>query len=149
MNPEEQKKQAALKSLEFIDDDCILGVGTGSTVNHLISALPSVKNKIDAVIISGGAFDIDPQFYGQTQQARIDRLEPTRTELELALSRVCIEKNIPVLGICGGMQAMAVAMGGTLIQDISTQIPHALEHEQISCYSSGLGRAVVMITNWN
>ena len=49
MNPEEQKKQAALKSLEFIDDDCILGVGTGSTVNHLISALPSVKNKIDAV----------------------------------------------------------------------------------------------------
>jgi Ribose 5-phosphate isomerase len=52
MNPEEQKKQAALKSLEFIDDDCILGVGTGSTVNHLISALPRVKNKIDAVTSS-------------------------------------------------------------------------------------------------
>ena len=55
MNPEEQKKQAALKSLEFIDDDCILGVGTGSTVNHLISALPSVKNKIDAVTSSSEA----------------------------------------------------------------------------------------------
>ena len=52
MNPEEQKQQAALKSLEFIDDDCILGVGTGSTVNHLITALPSVKNKIDAVTSS-------------------------------------------------------------------------------------------------
>ena len=55
MNPEEQKKQAAVKSLEFIDDDCILGVGTGSTVNHLISALPSVKNKIDAVTSSSEA----------------------------------------------------------------------------------------------
>ena len=48
MDSEEQKKQAALKSLEFINDDCILGVGTGSTVNHLIEARPSVKNKIEA-----------------------------------------------------------------------------------------------------
>jgi ribose 5-phosphate isomerase A len=55
MNPEEQKKQAALKSLDFIDDDCILGVGTGSTVNHLIEALPSVKNKIEAVTSSSEA----------------------------------------------------------------------------------------------
>jgi len=55
MNPEEQKKQAALKSLEFINDDCILGVGTGSTVNHLIEALPSVKNKIEAVTSSSEA----------------------------------------------------------------------------------------------
>ena len=52
MDSEEQKKQAALKSLEFINDDCILGVGTGSTVNHLIKALPSVKNKIEAVTSS-------------------------------------------------------------------------------------------------
>ncbi len=55
MNPEEQKKQAALKSREFINDDCILGVGTGSTVNHLIEALPSVKNKIEAVTSSSEA----------------------------------------------------------------------------------------------
>ena len=55
MDSEEQKKQAALKSLEFINDDCILGVGTGSTVNHLIEALPSVKNKIEAVTSSSEA----------------------------------------------------------------------------------------------
>ena len=55
MNSEEQKKQAALKSLEFIADDCVLGVGTGSTVNHLIAALPSVKNKIEAVTSSSKA----------------------------------------------------------------------------------------------
>lgn len=55
MDSEEQKKQAALKSLEFINDDCILGVGTGSTVNHLIEVLPSVKNKIEAVTSSSEA----------------------------------------------------------------------------------------------
>lgn len=55
MDSEEQKKQAALKSLEFINDDCILGVGTGSTVNHLIKALPSVKNKIEAITSSSEA----------------------------------------------------------------------------------------------
>ena len=55
MDSEEQKKQAALKSLEFINDDCILGVGTRSTVNHLIEALPSVKNKIEAVTSSSEA----------------------------------------------------------------------------------------------
>jgi ribose 5-phosphate isomerase A len=55
MDSEEQKKQAALKSLEFINDDCILGVGTGSTINHLIKALPSVKNKIEAVTSSSEA----------------------------------------------------------------------------------------------
>ena len=55
MDSEEQKKQAALKSLEFINDDCILGVGTGSTVNHLIEALPSVKTKIEAVTSSSEA----------------------------------------------------------------------------------------------
>ena len=55
MDSVEQKKQAALKSLEFINDDCILGVGTGSTVNHLIEALPSVKNKIEAVTSSSEA----------------------------------------------------------------------------------------------
>ena len=55
MDSEEQKKQAALKSLELINDDCILGVGTGSTVNHLIEALPSVKNKIEAVTSSSEA----------------------------------------------------------------------------------------------
>ena len=55
MDSEEQKKQAALKSLEFINDDCILGVGTGSTVNHLIKVLPSVKNKIEAITSSSEA----------------------------------------------------------------------------------------------
>jgi ribose 5-phosphate isomerase A len=52
MSQNEQKRQAALAALEFIKPGCVLGVGTGSTVNHLIDALPTVKNKIQSVVSS-------------------------------------------------------------------------------------------------
>jgi len=84
----------------------------------------------DAVVISGGAFDIDPKHYGEEIQGRIDRIDENRTGLELALTKYCIEKAVPLLGICGGMQVLAVALGGGLIQDIATEYSDALEHEQ-------------------
>ena len=52
MSQNEQKRQAALAALEFIETGCVLGVGTGSTVNHLIDALPAVKDKIQSVVSS-------------------------------------------------------------------------------------------------
>jgi len=84
----------------------------------------------DGVIITGGAFDIDPRHYGQTVQGRLDRVDEARTGLELALAGRCIDANVPLLGICGGMQVMAVAAGGSLIQDIAQGNPDALDHEQ-------------------
>lgn len=93
-------------------------------------ALGFVCSHCDGVIISGGAFDIDPKHYGQSIMGRIDSVDEGRSAMELRLAKLCIEQNIPLLGICGGMQAMIVANGGSLIQDIGTQIPNALEHEQ-------------------
>ena len=89
-----------------------------------------VVSNVDALIISGGAFDIDPSHYGAKVEGRIDRRDEERTKLELSLARCAIQNNIPVLGICGGMQVLAVACGGSLIQDIHTSFPQALEHEQ-------------------
>ena len=89
-------------------------------------------NTLDAVIVSGGAFDIHPSLYGQAVAARIDEVQPERSLFEINLIRRCIKENKPLLGICGGMQALAVATGGTLIQDIETQFPDALSHEQPS-----------------
>ena len=85
---------------------------------------------VDGVVITGGAFDIHPSHYGQQVSGRLDRVEPTRTETELELARACLARDLPVLGVCGGLQVLAVAAGGSLIQDIATQIPDALEHEQ-------------------
>ncbi len=53
-----------------------------------------------------------------------------RTEAELALLRGAIERDMPVLGICGGQQLLAVALGGSLIQHIPDSVPDALAHEQ-------------------
>jgi len=83
-----------------------------------------------ALVITGGHFDIHPAEYGQTVQARIDRVDHGRTSLELTLARAAIKSDFPVLGICGGMQVLAVAGGGTLVQDIRAQIKGAMEHEQ-------------------
>ncbi len=79
-----------------------------------------------AVVLTGGEFDIHPSLYGQAPTGRIDRVEADRTELELELARTCVDRRVPVLGVCGGMQVLAVATGGTLVQDL----PAALGHEQ-------------------
>ena len=84
------------------------------------------------LVITGGHFDIHPSLYGQEVAARLDRVDAGRTNLELALARAAIQADLPTLGICGGMQALAVAGGGSLFQDIKTQVPGALEHEQSS-----------------
>ena len=84
---------------------------------------------VDAVVLTGGHFDIHPRHYGQEVSARLDRVEEDRTLLELALARACMDRGIPVLGICGGMQLLAVATGGSLVQDLAGP-PGTLEHEQ-------------------
>lgn len=92
--------------------------------------LQAILAVADAVVITGGAFDIHPSHYGQAVSARLDRVDRARTGLELPLCRACLDQAVPVLGVCGGMQALAVAAGGTLVQDIGSQVQGALEHEQ-------------------
>jgi putative glutamine amidotransferase len=89
-----------------------------------------VMQYCDGVVITGGAFDIDPKWYGQEKQSRLDAIDEGRTLLEMQLAQKAIERNVPLLGLCGGMQVLAVVAGGTLIQDIGTTHPEALEHEQ-------------------
>lgn len=78
----------------------------------------ALLDRVDAVVLTGGDFDIHPSWYGEAVTARIDRVEPARTSLELGLARACLARRVPVLGICGGMQALAVAAGGRLVQDL-------------------------------
>ncbi len=85
---------------------------------------------IDALIVTGGAFDVDPVLYGDGARHATVTLKENRTQAELALIQGALARNRPVLGICGGQQLLAVAVGGTLIQHIPDTIQGALEHEQ-------------------
>jgi len=85
---------------------------------------------IDALVVTGGAFDIDPSLYGASSVHDSVTLKKRRTGSELALLAAAMERDMPVLGICGGAQLLAVATGGTLIQHIPDEVPDALPHEQ-------------------
>lgn len=86
----------------------------------------------DGLVVTGGAFDLDPALYGAETKAgvRLDERKPLRTSFEQVLLRHMLARRAPVLGICGGMQLLNVALGGSLIQDVGAEVPGALEHEQ-------------------
>jgi putative glutamine amidotransferase len=87
-------------------------------------------DRIDALVVTGGAFDVDPSMYGETSTRALVTTKDSRTAAELALVQGALARGLPVLGICGGEQLLAVALGGTLIQHIPDSIVGALEHEQ-------------------
>jgi putative glutamine amidotransferase len=86
---------------------------------------------MDALVITGGAFDIDPAKYGGSAGGtRLDAPKPLRTEFEWRLCERALAAGVPILGICGGMQLLNVVLGGSLILDIKSAVEGALEHEQ-------------------
>jgi len=87
-------------------------------------------DRIAGLVVTGGAFDIDPAMYGESTTHETVSLKSGRTAAELALLRGALARDLPVLGICGGEQLMAVALGGTLVQHIPESFPEALAHEQ-------------------
>ena len=90
----------------------------------------SYLDTIDALVITGGAFDVDPSLFGDTTRHETVITKDRRTDFEIAVTSGAIERDMPVLGICGGQQLLNVVLGGTLIQHIPDEIKGALAHEQ-------------------
>jgi putative glutamine amidotransferase len=86
---------------------------------------------LDGILLAGGE-DCDPALYGQERHPSVTKLmESRRQENDLALAKVARERGIPTLGICLGLQMMNVAGGGTLVQDIDTQVETDIRHASI------------------
>ena len=82
---------------------------------------------IDSLIITGSR-DIDPSFYGQRKSKLINPLDKRRTLSEILYIECAIKLKKKILGICGGMQLINVALGGSLHQDIKTCVPQSINH---------------------
>jgi putative glutamine amidotransferase len=104
--------------------------GLPMALPHQPELAPDYLERIDALVVTGGAFDVDPALYGEAERHASVSLKQSRTAAELALLRGALQHGLPVLGICGGAQLLAVALGGSLIQHIPQAMPEALAHEQ-------------------
>lgn len=82
---------------------------------------------IDGLVVSGGR-DIDPKYFGQKPHKSIALSAPERDNFELEMIKAALEKNIPVLGICRGLQVINVALGGTLYQDLECMPTKTMRH---------------------
>ena len=81
------------------------------------------------LLLTGGE-DVDPARYGQTRLAQVEEVNPERDEMELAAVHEAVRRGMPVLAICRGIQVLNVALGGTLYQDIPSQLGGDVLHEQ-------------------
>lgn len=98
--------------------------------NLSAAAVRQMIAPLDGLVITGGNFDIDPRWYGEKPLRELRTIKARRTEFELEITTQALKEDLPVLGICGGAQALNVALGGSLYQDIAAQVPGARAHEQ-------------------
>ncbi len=86
---------------------------------------------VDGLLLTGSGPDLAPTIYGERQRYPFQVMSRRRSDFELDIIKVAMRSGLPTLGICGGMQAMNVACGGTLFQDIAAQTQDPLPHRQV------------------
>ena len=89
-----------------------------------------ILHNLDGLLITGSGPDLPPSLYGERQRFPFTIVSERRASFELDIVRLAKQADLPLHGICGGMQTMNVACGGSLIQDIPAQISKPLQHRQ-------------------
>jgi putative glutamine amidotransferase len=95
--------------------------------DSLVDAPEDVLGALDALLLAGGR-DIDPLTYGATPDPAVGETSPERDRFELALVSAALERNMPVLGVCRGMEMLNVACGGTLVQHLDGELLERHRH---------------------
>ena len=88
-----------------------------------VEVLINMLEGIDGLVLTGGA-DYNPLWYGEQPEKELHTINSTRDLPELLLTRLAFNRQIPILGICRGVQTMAIALGGNLVQDLKTPLKH-------------------------
>ena len=99
------------------------------TPAHSTASVRAMLEICDGLVLSGGE-DVDPSRYGESPSPALGAVSRRRDEVEFCAMEVALERQIPILGICRGAQVINVALGGTLYQDLATDMPGSLMHRQ-------------------
>jgi len=141
-----QKKSEATSFLAQRYYRAVEQAGATPLILPPLSSSPAIRRALellDGLIISGGGFDIHPSYYGEKPIHELGLVKAERTEFELDIALAALKKDLPVLGICGGEQALNVVLGGSLYQDIAVQVPTAGEHQQSKNKTEGGHRVTI------
>ncbi len=92
--------------------------------------IAGILSDLDGVLLPGSDTDVDPLSYNEEPHTELGRVIVEKDKTDLLILREAEKLKMPVLAICFGMQILNVFRGGTLFQDIKSQIPNSLKHEQ-------------------
>lgn len=106
----------------------VLHVGGEVRVVDMSMAVEDALGGAGGLLLTGGN-DVSPALFGEAAHPAVVAAEPGRDAFEIALVRLARERQLPIFAICRGIQVLNVACGGTLFQDIPTQVPGALAHD--------------------
>jgi len=92
--------------------------------------IDAVVAQLDGILLPGSDTDVDPLRYGQQPHPQLGTVQTIKDQTDLLVITAAERRRIPIFAICFGMQILNVSRGGTLIQDINSQVPNAIKHEQ-------------------
>src|SRR6266446_1840059 len=92
--------------------------------------IAAAVEQLDGILLPGSDSDVDPLRYNREPHPALGRVHPIKDETDLLVIEAAERRGLPIFAICFGMQVLNVSRGGTLVQDISTQVSQAIKHEQ-------------------
>ena len=131
----EREERDSIRSFALVREDYVSAVTEFGGIPLLVPALPEegpdpeILESLDGLMVTGSGFDLHPRWFGERPHPKLGPLNNARFDYEIELLKIALERSVPILAICGGGQAMNVAAGGTLYQDIGSQLPGSLRHK--------------------
>ena len=127
MHPSEGRQQIN----DAYIDSIIQAGGIPLCIPIIQHGINEVLSKVDGLLLIGG-YDVNPKYFDEDPHPKIGRIETDRDESDFALLQQALTLNMPVLAICRGIQVLNVQLGGSLYQDIPSQVDGAIQHTQNS-----------------